>query len=746
VVAHANVELDDTGMIKEKFVIASKNGEYRMFSRDEISYIDVSSKQMVSIAASLIPFLENDDANRALMGSNMQRQAVPLIKTEAPFVGTGMERVVAKDSGAIVLAGRPGFVEQVDSKRVVVRVVENESEDAPVIGVDIYNMHKFERSNMGTCLNQVPLVYPGQFLKQGDIIADGPSTDRGELALGRNIRVAFMSWNGYNFEDSIVISEEVSRKDIFTSIHIEEYEVVARDTKLGPEEITRDIPNVTEDMLKHLDESGIVSIGATVKSGDILIGKVVPKGEIILSPEEKLLRAIFGEKASDVKDASLRVPSGVHGTILDVRVFSRRGLQKDERSVLIERQIIEKAKNDLDDGTNIFEKSYKKSLRDMLLGQEVLSGPKDVKVKDKITEALLENVSWRHWYEIKVADKKHQKNLDRLTEGFNDSVASLKKDFEERMEKISMGDDLAPGVLKVVKLFIAVKRKLQPGDKMAGRHGNKGVVSIVVPVEDMPFMEDGTTIDLILNPLGVPSRMNVGQVLEMHLGAAAKSIGKQVDKYIQRFKAQAEQRKDIMKDLRVLLKDTYDNSMNTEVNVSKMTDDEVLELAEAIKHGVRFSCPVFEGPKEPEINRLLGLANIPISGQFQLFDGRSGMPIDRKTTVGYMYILKLHHLVDDKMHARSIGPYSLVTQQPLGGKAQLGGQRFGEMEVWALEAYGAAHTLQEILTVKSDDVIGRSKVYEAIVKGENLPETGIPESFNVLVRELQGLGLKIKLD
>ncbi|USO02110.1 MAG: DNA-directed RNA polymerase subunit beta [Alphaproteobacteria bacterium] len=740
IIAHANIEVEADGSIKEKFVVASKNGEYQTFSRDEVSYIDVSSKQMVSIAASLIPFLENDDANRALMGSNMQRQAVPLIKAEAPFVGTGMERVVAKDSGAMVLAKRPGFVEQVDSKRVVVRVVESESEEAPVVGVDIYNMKKFERSNMGTCLNQAPLVQLGQFLKAGDIIADGTSTDGGELALGRNIRVAFMSWNGFNFEDSIVISEEVSRKDVFTSVHIEEFEVVARDTKLGPEEITRDIPNVSEEMLKHLDESGIVSIGATVKPGDILVGKVMPKGEIILSPEEKLLRAIFGEKASDVKDSSLRVPSGIQGTVLDVRVFSRRGLQKDERSILIERQIIDKAKSDLDDGTKIFEKSYKKSLHEMLIGEEVASGPKGVKAKDQVTEALLENVSWRHWNEIKITNKKQQKNIDRLTESFNESIARLKKEFEERMEKISLGDDLAPGVLKVVKVFIAVKRKLQPGDKMAGRHGNKGVVSTVVPVEDMPFMKDGTTIDLILNPLGVPSRMNVGQVLETHLGSAAKGIGEQIDKQLRVARAEAKAQKDAVGKLREILKATYERNKNHDVDVDKMKDNEILDLAESMRNGVKFSCPVFEGPKESEINRLLELANVPTSGQVQLFDGRTGMPADRKTTVGYMYMLKLHHLVDDKMHARSIGPYSLVTQQPLGGKAQQGGQRFGEMEVWALEAYGAAYTLREMLTVKSDDVTGRMEAYDSIIRDDYEMKSYEPESFRVLDKEIRSLG------
>lgn len=735
VIAHSEVTLDKDGYITDKFVACSKNGEYGIFDRDEISYIDVSPKQLVSVAASLIPFLENDDANRALMGSNMQRQAVPLIRADAPVVGTGMERTVAHDSGAVVIANRSGYVEQVDSKRVVIRAVEFEGEGAPVIGVDIYNMRKFERSNMGTCVNQMPLVNLGQFVRQGDLIADCSSTKKGELALGRNALIAFMSWNGYNFEDSIVISQRISKEDVFTSIHIEEFEAVARDTKLGPEEITRDIPNVSDDLLRNLDESGIISIGANVKSGDILVGKVTPKGEIVLNPEEKLLRAIFGEKASDVRDSSLRVPSGVSGTIVDVRVFSRKGIQKDERSMLIERQAIEKAKSDLDDGMRIFEKSYKKSMKEMLVGQTIESAPSGLKAGDEISDKSLEEVSWRFWKDIKVKNKVQQKNLNRLTEHFLESIQALKNKFEEKMAKINQGDDLAPGVLKIVKVFIAVKRKLQPGDKMAGRHGNKGVVSIVVPEEDMPFMEDGRPIDIIVNPLGVPSRMNVGQVLETHLGAASKKLGVHIEKQLEELK----NKKEAITELREYLKGVYSLSVNHEFDLDKMDDKELVALAEELKEGVPFACPVFSSPPEEEIDRFLKMAKINTTGQVVLKDGRTGEPFERPVTVGYMYMMKLHHLVDDKMHARSIGPYSLVTQQPLGGKAQQGGQRFGEMEVWALEAYGAAYTLQEMLTIKSDDVSGRMAAYDAIIRDDYEIESGEPESFKVLEREIRGL-------
>jgi len=735
VIAHGEVHLDGQGTIKDQFVVCSKNGEYGIFSRDEIGYIDVSPKQLVSVAASLIPFLENDDANRALMGSNMQRQAVPLIQSESPLVGTGMERIVARDSGAVVIAERSGYVEQIDSKRVVIRAVESEEEGAPIVGVDIYNMRKFERSNMGTCMNQKPLVNLGQFIRKGDLIADGASTEKGELALGKNAFVAFMPWNGYNFEDSIIINERISADDVFTSIHIEELEVVARDTKLGPEEITRDIPNVTDDLLRSLDESGIISIGANVKAGDILVGKVTPKGEIILSPEEKLLRAIFGEKASDVKDSSLRAPSGIFGTVVDVRVFSRRGLQKDERSLLIERQEIEKAKNDYEDGVKVFEKSFKKSMAEMLDGQEVVNGPAGVKAGDILNSENLMNVAWRSWKEITIKNAVQQKNIERLVDHFETSVKSLKQHFNDNMAKINQGDELSPGVLKVVKVFVAVKRKLQPGDKMAGRHGNKGVVSIVVPQEDMPFMEDGTPIDLILNPLGIPSRMNVGQILETHLGAAAKRLGKQVEEQLTAAYAQESN----FTALKNHLKQIYQHSINSDTDIEALSREEIMQLADSVKTGVKFACPVFSAPGEDEIDRMLQLAKLHTHGQVRLIDGRTGEFFERPVTVGYMYMLKLHHLVDDKMHARSIGPYSLVTQQPLGGKAQLGGQRFGEMEVWALEAYGAAHTLQEMLTIKSDDVSGRMGAYDAIIRDDHDITTGEPESFKVLEREIRGL-------
>ncbi len=734
VIAHGEVAADENNIITERFVTCSRNGEYGMYPREEISYVDVSPKQLVSVAASLIPFLENDDTTRVLMGANMQRQAVPLINPDAPIVGTGMERVVARDSGAVVLAKRSGYVERLDSKRIVVRAVDENTDQ--VTGVDIYRLRKFERSNMGTCINQKPLVDAGQFVKKGDILADGNAISQGELALGKNALIAFMSWNGYNFEDSIVISEKISQEDAYTSVHIEELEIVARDTKLGPEEITRDIPNVADEMLRNLDESGIIYVGATVKPGDILVGKVTPKGEIAQSPEEKLLRAIFGEKASDVKDSSLRATSGIQGTVIDVRVFSRRGVSKDERTVLIERQDVLKAKADCENGIQIYEHSFKKSLLETLVNQELASKFGPHKQGETVTETMLNSTPWSQWKTIKVKDQNKQSHIDLLTHQFDEAVKNLQEELKDKINKINQGDDLSPGVLKIVKVYIAVKRKLQPGDKMAGRHGNKGVVSRVVPVEDMPFMEDGTPIDIIVNPLGVPSRMNVGQILETHLGAAAVGLGKKIQVMLDEHKAKKQNKTE---EIRNLLAEIYQDSKAHLDEIKTAEQEKLLEFADAIKKGIPFACPVFSKPAEKVIDRLLKLAGFDASGQVQLYDGRTGDAFERKTTIGYMYILKLHHLVDDKMHARSIGPYSLVTQQPLGGKAQQGGQRFGEMEVWALYAYGAAYTLQEMLTVKSDDVTGRMLTYDAIIRDENKTQIGEPESFKVLEKEIQGL-------
>ena len=733
-IAHGEVPMDDNNVITERFVTCSRNGEYGMYPREEISYVDVSPKQLVSVAASLIPFLENDDTTRVLMGANMQRQAVPLVNPEAPIIGTGMERVVARDSGAVILAKRAGYIEALDSKRIVVRAVDEDTDQ--VIGVDIYRLRKFERSNMGTCINQKPLVNAGQFVKKGDILADGNAISKGELALGRNPLIAFMSWNGYNFEDSIVISEKISQDDVYTSVHIEELEVVARDTKLGPEEITRDIPNVADEMLRNLDESGIIYVGATVKTGDILVGKVTPKGEIAQSPEEKLLRAIFGEKASDVKDSSLRATSGIQGTVVDVRVFSRRGVSKDERAVLIERQDVLKAKADCENGTQIYEHSFRKSLFETLVNQELGLKFGPCKLGDIITEVLLNNTPWTQWRTLKLKDANKQKHLDHLAHQFDEAIRVLQDELKDKMQKISQGDDLSPGVLKVVKVYVAVKRKLQPGDKMAGRHGNKGVVSRVVPIEDMPFMADGTPIDLIVNPLGVPSRMNVGQILETHLGAAAVGIGQKIQAMLDEHNLK---KKNNVEEMRSLLVETYQDSKAHLDELKTCDEEKLLQFASAVRKGIPFACSVFSKPSEKTIDRLLKLAGFDETGQVQLYDGRTGDPFERKTTVGYMYILKLHHLVDDKMHARSIGPYSLVTQQPLGGKAQQGGQRFGEMEVWALYAYGAAYTLQEMLTVKSDDVTGRMLTYDAIIRDENKTQIGEPESFKVLEKEIQGL-------
>ncbi|SOE01777.1 DNA-directed RNA polymerase subunit beta [Caenispirillum bisanense] len=737
-IAQANAELDEGNRFVGDLISCRKAGDFVMVAPDQIDFVDVSPKQLVSVAAALIPFLENDDANRALMGSNMQRQAVPLLKAEAPFVGTGMEKAVARDSGATIVARRAGLVQQVDATRVVIRATEDVLSTES--GVDIYRLAKFQRSNQSTCMTQRPLVKVGDVVAKGDIIADGPSTDLGELALGRNVLVAFMPWNGYNFEDSILISERIVRDDVFTSIHIEEFEVMARDTKLGQEEITRDIPNVGEDALKNLDEAGIVYIGAEVKAGDILVGKVTPKGESPVTPEEKLLRAIFGEKASDVRDTSLRLPPGVQGTIVDVRVFNRRGVEKDERTLAIDRAEIERLAKDRDDERKILEGSFSSRLKEMLLGQVAVSGPKGAKTGGVIDEALLADFTPGQWRQFGVENDTVMSEIEDLKKAFEESISALQKRFESKVEKLERGDELPPGVLKMVKVFVAVKRKLQPGDKMAGRHGNKGVISRIVPIEDMPYLEDGTQVDIVLNPLGVPSRMNVGQILETHLGWACRGLGHQVREVLDQVTYSGAS----VDDLRVKLRDIYGEKSYGD-DIADLGDDEIRELAYNLRTGIPIATPVFDGARESDIAEMLEKAGLHRSGQVTLHDGRTGEPFDRQVTVGYIYMLKLHHLVDDKIHARSIGPYSLVTQQPLGGKAQFGGQRFGEMEVWALEAYGAAYTLQEMLTVKSDDVSGRTKVYEAIVRGDDTFEAGIPESFNVLVKEMRSLGLDVEL-
>ncbi|MFN8721590.1 MAG: DNA-directed RNA polymerase subunit beta [Rhodospirillales bacterium] len=745
-VAQANAALAADMSFADELVSSRKAGEYILSRPEHIDLIDVSPKQIVSVAAALIPFLENDDANRALMGSNMQRQAVPLIRADAPLVGTGMEATVARDSGATIVARRAGIVDQVDATRIVVRSTEDQ--EASTQGVDIYKLLKFQRSNQNTCINQRPLVTVGDRVERGDIIADGPSTELGELALGRNVLCAFMPWNGYNFEDSILINERIVKDDVFTSIHIEEFEVMARDTKLGQEEITRDIPNVGEEALKNLDEAGIVYIGAEVKPGDILVGKVTPKGESPMTPEEKLLRAIFGEKASDVRDTSLRLPPGVSGTIVEVRVFSRRGVDKDERAMQIERAEIERLAKDRDDERKILERSYYGRLKELLMGQVPTAGPKGFRTGGgPLGDVDLQSFTQGQWRQIVVADDAVMERVEGLGRVFDEAVEKLQERFENKVEKLQRGDELPPGVMKMVKVFVAVKRKLQPGDKMAGRHGNKGVISRIMPQEDMPYLEDGTPVDLVLNPLGVPSRMNVGQILETHLGWAANGLGQQIAAVADRYLAQVRREKDgtdTMVELRDKLKDVYGEKVFEET-ISDLSDGEVMELAGNLRKGVPFATPVFDGAREDDIVRMLEKANRDRSGQVTLTDGRTGEAFDRKVTVGYIYMLKLHHLVDDKIHARSIGPYSLVTQQPLGGKAQFGGQRFGEMEVWALEAYGAAYTLQEMLTVKSDDVSGRTKVYEAVVRGDDNFEAGIPESFNVLVKELRSLGLNVEL-
>jgi len=736
-IAQANATANEKGELSEDLVSCRYQNEFTLMPRDRINYMDVSPKQIVSVAASLIPFLEHDDANRALMGSNMQRQAVPTLRTEAPLVGTGMERPVAIDSGVTVIAKRGGVVDSVDASRIVVRVNDKETTAAEP-GVDIYNLTKYTRSNQNTCINQRPLVTTGDVISRGDVLADGPSTDLGELALGQNMLVAFMPWNGYNFEDSILISERVVQEDRFTTIHIEELSCVARDTKLGTEEITSDIPNVSDQALSKLDEAGIAFIGAEVRAGDILVGKVTPKGETQLTPEEKLLRAIFGEKASEVKDTSLRVPPGMDGTVIDVRVFTRDGVAKDVRALSIEKSEIERVRKDFGDQQRILEDDMFERVRTMLIDKQAAGGPQKLKSGTKITREYLDGVHRDAWFEIRLDVEEDNLQLEAAAERLREQ----RKDFETKLEKkrikITQGDDLSPGVLKMVKVYLAVKRRIQPGDKMAGRHGNKGVISTIVPVEDMPYMADGTPVDVVLNPLGVPSRMNVGQVLETHLGWAAKGLGIKIGKMLEQQQAIA--------DLRGFITRIYNETGGQKESIEAFSDQEVLTLARNLSHGVPIATPVFDGASEAEIKKLLAMADLPLSGQTYLHDGRTGERFERQVTVGYMYMLKLNHLVDDKMHARSTGPYSLVTQQPLGGKAQFGGQRFGEMEVWALEAYGAAYTLQEMLTVKSDDVNGRTKMYKNIVDGNHQMDAGMPESFNVLVKEIRSLAINIELE
>ena len=742
-IAQANADLDKTGGFTEELISSRQAGEFLMSPPENITLMDVSPKQLVSVAASLIPFLENDDANRALMGSNMQRQAVPLVRAEAPFVGTGMEETVARDSGAAIVAKRGGIVDQVDAARIVVRATGEV--DAGSSGVDIYTLMKFQRSNQSTCINQRPLVKAGDTVVPGQVIADGPSTEFGELALGRNSLVAFMPWNGYNYEDSILISERIVKDDVFTSIHIEEFEVMARDTKLGPEDITRDIPNVGEEALRNLDEAGIVYIGAEVEPGDILAGKITPKGESPMTPEEKLLRAIFGEKASDVRDTSLRLPPGVSGTVVEVRVFNRHGIDIDDRTKAILGEEKERLGKDRDDERSILNRATWSRLREMLVGQVATAAQGRQEGCDDRRRRC--STAWinHEWWKFAVADDARQSDLEAVKVQYDDAVKVIVARYDDRVEKLERGDELPPGVLKMVKVFVAVKRKLQPGDKMAGRHGNKGVISRILPAEDMPFLEDGTPVDIVLNPLGVPSRMNVGQIFETHLGWAARGLGKQIGEALENWRdanpdAKGGKPPEAVRDR---FKTVYGKSYEAEIDAR--SDVELVAMADLLKGGVPMATPVFDGAREADVSAMLELAGLDTSGQVELFDGRTGDAFDRKVTVGYIYMLKLHHLVDDKIHARSIGPYSLVTQQPLGGKAQFGGQRFGEMEVWALQAYGAAYTLQEMLTVKSDDVVGRTKVYEAIVKGDDTFEAGIPESFNVLVKEMRSLGLNVEL-
>ena len=736
VIAQASAELDKKRGFVEHLVTVRYKGETILKAREEVDYMDVAPQQMVSVAAALIPFLEHDDANRALMGSNMQRQAVPTLKTEKPLVGTGMERNVASDSGVCVVAFRGGVIESVDAACIIVRVNDKET-DAGEAGVDIYNLTKYTRSNQNTCISQRPLVKEGDEISRGDILADGPSIDMGELALGQNMRIAFMPWNGYNFEDSILISEKVVKEDRFTSIHIQELTCVARDTKLGSEEITADIPNVGEGALSKLDESGIVYIGAEVGAGDILVGKVTPKGETQLTPEEKLLRAIFGEKASDVKDTSLRVPTSVKGTVIDVQVFTRDGLEKDQRALEIEEYQLAKVRKDIDDEYRIIEAATFERLQQALIGKVVAGGPK-LKKGQKVTTDYINNLPRDDWFKLRMANDTLNKQLTRAEEQLKERSQELDERFEDKKKKLTQGDDLAPGVLKITKVYLAIKRRIQPGDKMAGRHGNKGVIAVILPVEDMPYDENGEPVDIVLNPLGVPSRMNVGQVLETHLGAASKGIGEKISKLLDAQKKVTEVKR--------LITEVYNKIGERTEDIRSLSEEEVFELAENLRDGVPMATPVFDGAAESEIKEMLHMAGIDESGQVTLFDGRTGEAFDRQVTVGIMYMLKLNHLVDDKMHARSTGSYSLVTQQPLGGKAQFGGQRFGEMEVWALEAYGAAYTLQEMLTVKSDDVAGRTKMYKNIVDGDHRMEPGMPESFNVLVKEIRSLAIDMELD
>jgi DNA-directed RNA polymerase subunit beta len=747
VIAQANIELDEKGRIVAELVNARKSGNFVLVPREEVDYVDVSPKQLVSVAASLVPFLEHDDANRALMGANMQRQSVPLLRAAAPLVGTGMEGVTARDSGAVVLARRNGIVDSVDSERIIVRV---EGEHHPTqlsreVGSDIYQLTKFKRSNQNTCINQKPIVQKGDRVTKGQVIADGPCTDKGELALGRNVLVAFMPWRGYNFEDAILVSEKLVKEDYYTSVHIEEFEIEARDTKLGPEEITRDIPNVSESSLRDLDESGVIRIGATVKQGDILVGKVTPKGETQLTPEEKLLRAIFGEKAGDVRDASLTCPPGIEGTVVDVKIFSRKGQEKDERAKAIETTQIERLEKNLADEIRILTDERLKRLEGILGSKEVQADLHDERTNKRLLtkgtildRETIERISTRNLKRIKYADKDPRVNeqIDEIEEMTSRQIDVLRKITNEKISKLQKGDELPPGVIKLVKVYIAMKRKLSVGDKMAGRHGNKGVIARILPEEDMPYLTDGTPVEIVLNPLGVPSRMNVGQILETHLGWAGYQLGQRISEFLK----ENSREEVIRRELKSIFKDTPFGD-----KISELEDDELLHVAKTMTNGVYFASPVFDGSRESEIKSMLHEASLPESGKTDLYDGMTGDKFEQPVTVGYIYMLKLSHLVDDKIHARSIGPYSLITQQPLGGKAQFGGQRFGEMEVWALEAYGAAYILQELLTAKSDDVFGRTKIYEAIVKGEAAIEPGVPESFNVLIRELQSLCLDVEL-
>ncbi|MDR1233988.1 MAG: DNA-directed RNA polymerase subunit beta [Holosporales bacterium] len=735
-VAQAGIAIDNDGYIVDDFVVCRRAGEVGLRPKSDVSFVDISPKQVVSVAAALIPFLENDEATRGLMGSNMQRQAVPLLRAEAPLVGTGMEAVIAKDSGATVVAKRSGIIDHVDARRIVIRVTEEDNE-----GADVYSLSKFQCSNMGTCINQKPLVKTGDVISSGDIIADGPATDNGELALGRNLLVAFMSWHGYSFEDSIILSERVVREDTLTSIHIESFEIVARDTKLGNEEITRDIPNLAEESLRNLDESGIVYVGAEVNPGDILVGKVTPKGETPMTPEEKLLRAIFGEKSADVKDSSFRVPPGVSGTVVEVRVLMRRGVEKDDRALAIEKQIIDDLVNDRETEKRIIEHAYLKHIHHRLIGQKLVSGIDDKPEGATLTKAMIDGFSWNKLRKIVVKNEKANKTVATLIKQYEEKIQKIQATFDESIYKLSKGDELPAGILKMVRVFVANKRKIQPGDKMAGRHGNKGVVSRILPVEDMPYLDDGTPVDIILNPLGLPSRMNVGQILETHLGAAARGLGLQIQEMLDKY----HEKKVGINDVKDKVLDVYTDKEDLD-DIKGLSDGEFLEMAHNLGKGIPVASPVFDGAKLSDIDAFLEKAGFDTSGQVALYDGRTGEPFDRKVTVGYKYILKLHHLVDDKIHARSVGPYSLITQQPLGGKAQFGGQRFGEMEVWALEGYGAAHILRELLTVKSDDAQGRTRVYESIVRGENEVVPDIPESFNVLIKELKSLALNVTFE